>query len=79
MVLATPDKVACRALPAPRPTPAISPPRLQRRFPGVPITALTATATAQVREDILKLLGIKAARMFKVGAVLCCHVLLQKG
>jgi superfamily II DNA helicase RecQ len=33
----------------------------------VPITALTATATSKVREDILKLLGMRSARVFKVG------------
>jgi superfamily II DNA helicase RecQ len=30
------------------------------------VTALTATATSKVREDILKLLGIRQARVFKV-------------
>jgi superfamily II DNA helicase RecQ len=38
----------------------------QRHFPRVPITALTATATAKVRDDILALLGIRSARIFKV-------------
>lgn len=48
----------------------ITPLHSQKNFPGVPITALTATATSRVREDILKLLGMRRARVFKVTCVL---------
>lgn len=43
-------------------------------FPGVPITALTATATPRVRDDVMKLLQMRAAKTFEVGpplAALC--------
>jgi ATP-dependent DNA helicase RecQ len=37
---------------------------LKTTFPGVPIIALTATATERVREDIVKQLGLENARTF---------------
>lgn len=37
---------------------------LARRFPTVPRLAVTATATAQVRADILESLGLRAPRVF---------------
>ncbi len=37
---------------------------LKKIFPNIPIIALTATATAKVREDILNQLGIKSAHIF---------------
>jgi bloom syndrome protein len=37
---------------------------LRARFPGVPLLALTATATATVAADILTSLGIPAALLF---------------
>ena len=36
---------------------------LRRRFPDVPLVALTATATARVRDDIVSLLGMKQPRI----------------
>jgi bloom syndrome protein len=39
---------------------------LKKRFPDVPVTALTATATPEVRRDVVKTLGIKNARDFVV-------------
>ena len=39
---------------------------LKKHFPDVPMTALTATATPDVRADVLKTLGIKNARGFVV-------------
>ena len=40
---------------------------LKKHFPGVPLTALTATATLSVRQDVLKTLGIaRSARSFVV-------------
>jgi RecQ family ATP-dependent DNA helicase len=38
--------------------------RLRRMFPAVPIIALTATATAVVREDIVKQLGLNSPKVF---------------
>jgi len=38
--------------------------RLRRMFPNVPIIALTATATAVVREDIVKQLGLNSPQIF---------------
>ena len=40
---------------------------LKPRFPGVPMIALTATADAQTREDIVKVLGLGAARRHLTG------------
>ena len=37
---------------------------LRERFPGVPIMALTATATANVRQDVQKILGMQRPRVF---------------
>lgn len=39
---------------------------LKKHFPDVPVTALTATATPAVRQDVVKTLGIKKARSFVV-------------
>ena len=39
---------------------------LRRRFPDVPVTALTATATPEVRRDVVKTLRIPRARDFVV-------------
>ena len=39
---------------------------VRRRFPDVPVTALTATATPAVRRDVVKTLGIPRARDFVV-------------
>jgi ATP-dependent DNA helicase RecQ len=36
---------------------------LRRRFPDVPLIALTATATARVRDDIVSLLGMRRPRI----------------
>src|SRR3954466_3047941 len=36
---------------------------LRQRFPGVPLVALTATATARVRDDIISLLRMKQPRI----------------
>src|SRR5439155_26448098 len=36
---------------------------LRHRFPGVPLVALTATATARVRDDIISLLRMKQPRI----------------
>lgn len=41
----------------------------QESFPGVPLMALTATATERVAGDVLSTLRIPAARRFKVGWV----------
>jgi len=38
---------------------------LRQKFPNVPIIALTATATARVAEDIVKLLGLSHPQMVK--------------
>ncbi len=38
--------------------------QLRRLFPGVPLVALTATADPQTREDIVKVLGLNAARRY---------------
>ncbi len=37
---------------------------LRERFPGVPVLALTASATERVREDILEMLGMEDAATF---------------
>ena len=37
---------------------------LRRSFPGVPLMALTATATPRVREDIVRQLGLERAQTF---------------
>ncbi|KAG1669021.1 hypothetical protein FOA52_000615 [Chlamydomonas sp. UWO 241] len=37
---------------------------MRKSYPGVPIMAATATATEQVRADILKTLGMRGARVF---------------
>lgn len=39
---------------------------LKKHFPDVPVTALTATATLEVRTDVIKTLGIRRAREFVV-------------
>lgn len=36
-----------------------------RRFPGVPLMALTATATPRVQHDVVQQLGIQQCLMFK--------------
>jgi len=41
--------------------------RLKTLFPGVPTIALTATADAQTRDDILQRLGLERARSFAAG------------
>ena len=38
--------------------------QLRQAFPGVPAIALTATATGQVREDIVQQLGLQEGRVF---------------
>jgi superfamily II DNA helicase RecQ len=40
---------------------------LQELYSGVPITAVTATATTRVQKDILSILGMQSARRFNVG------------
>jgi ATP-dependent DNA helicase RecQ len=40
---------------------------LRERFPGIPLVALTATADVQTREDIVRVLGLDAARRFVTG------------
>ena len=40
---------------------------LRSQFPGVPIVALTATADAQTREDIVRVLDLTAARRYITG------------
>ncbi|MCP5413455.1 MAG: DNA helicase RecQ [Chromatiaceae bacterium] len=40
---------------------------LRERFPGVPLVALTATADAQTREDIVRVLGLGHARRHITG------------
>lgn len=42
---------------------------LRQRFPGVPLTALTATATPRVLADVLKLLGFGAGALGRVHRV----------
>ena len=39
--------------------------KLRQSFPGVPMMALTATATERVREDVLVQLGMKSAEVFQ--------------
>lgn len=46
---------------------------LRQRFPGVPIMALTATATPRVRVDILHQLGLGAETKWYWD---CCFVLV---
>jgi ATP-dependent DNA helicase RecQ len=41
--------------------------QLRERFPGVPTIALTATADAQTRKDILERLGLQRAKLFITG------------
>ncbi len=41
--------------------------RLRERFPGVPLAALTATADAQTRDDILRVLGLDQAAVHVTG------------
>jgi len=41
--------------------------QLRRRFPGVPMIALTATADPQTRDDILQRLGLQQARCHAAG------------
>jgi ATP-dependent DNA helicase RecQ len=41
--------------------------RLRRLFPHIPMIALTATADAQTRDDILHCLGLERARFYAVG------------
>eukprot|EP00955_Chlamydomonas_euryale_P086169 364197-Chlamydomonas_euryale.AAC.13 len=41
---------------------------LKRSYPGVPIMAVTATATDRVAADILSTLGMRSAKVFKVGS-----------
>jgi hypothetical protein len=57
-----------------KPTKTPPPPKTkQRKFPRVPIMALTATATEAVRADIMAILGMPRALVFKVGVgVVCC-------
>lgn len=43
---------------------------LREALPGVPITAVTATATRRVRDDILSTLGMRSARTFQVRCLL---------
>ena len=38
---------------------------LRQQYPSVPLMALTATATQQVRRDILSILKIPRARVFE--------------
>jgi superfamily II DNA helicase RecQ len=40
---------------------------LKEKFPGVPMIALTATATARAQTDILKNLGLHRAKRFVLG------------
>jgi ATP-dependent DNA helicase RecQ len=40
---------------------------LRERFPDVPIVALTATADAQTRDDVVQQLGLSGARVFVTG------------
>lgn len=40
---------------------------LRDHFPGIPLVALTATADAQTREDIVRVLGLGAARRYVSG------------
>lgn len=38
---------------------------LRRSYPGVPIMALTATATTEVKNDVMSLLGMRSPRIFE--------------
>ncbi|KAH9831001.1 P-loop containing nucleoside triphosphate hydrolase protein, partial [Rhodofomes roseus] len=37
---------------------------LRQNFPGIPIMALTATATQQVKEDLIRILGIRGCKVY---------------
>lgn len=48
------------------------------KFQGVPILALTATATDKVKQDVTKILRISGCPVFNVGPYctrsLCCEI-----
>lgn len=39
---------------------------MREAFPDVPLTAVTATATQRVKDDIMRTLGMGRAQMFQV-------------